>query len=168
MFFIEDGWDRYMIKSFEEKENCGGFGAVIRPGRKWNYNKEHFGCSAFVTSKEVAKNIKENYGGFNFKPSTDYRSSEDNQINFSWDLIRAGYNIYDVRDDYRVYCALTSDQEMNKIHEYFMWNEKPLLVTDTVAWGMNYVWWRSGDEEFQQNFREMYPHPNLLKTSINR
>lgn len=168
IFYLQDNWDSYMIENFEKKENCGAFGCIIRPARKWNYYKEHFGGGGWVTSKEVIKNVRDKFGGFNYKLDNDYRSGEDNQINFSWDIIRAGYRLYDTRDDYQVHHALTSDQEIHKVQQTFMWNKKILCAADTIAWGMPHVWWRPFDEEFQKDFRKTYPHLNSVKNPYNK
>ena len=160
MFYLQDNWDSYMIESFEKKENCGAFGGIIRPAMEWNYMKEHFGGGGWVTSRAVIVNVRVNYDGFRYKTDPGYRAGEDNQISFSNDIVKAGYRLYDARDDYQVHCALTSDQEINRVQQAFPWNEKILCATDTVVWGLPHTWWRAFDLEFLQDFRETYPHLN--------
>jgi len=166
-FFIEDNWDTYMINSFREKPNCGGFGVWVKP--QVNGLGEHFSHSCFCTSKEVIQDIQINYGGFPYHKDLTYKAGEDTQIRFSNILIKAGYRLYDAREDYRLDFAMTADPDDQPIPEgkfwiwrLFEWNQKPLMVPDIKVWEYPYNWWLGWDGwvKKESRCRDEFPHPN--------
>lgn len=167
-FFIEDNWDTYMINSFRKKPNCGAFGLFVLPGTVYkNVPEEHFAHSAFCTSKEIISEIQQEYGGFLYKKGNNYTEGERNQKTFCVNIIKAGYRLYDIRDDYRLDFAMTKDQHRNTIPEgkfhiqrFFHWNKKTLMIPDVMVWKHRYSWWESWDGCYQKEFRDQYPHPN--------
>ena len=173
-FFIEDGWDSYMINNFKKKPNCGGFGIHVgfatALGHSPNFidnRGEHFAHSAFCTSKEVIQDIKTNYNGFNYVENADYTSNERHQITFSHILIEAGYRLYDIREDYDLYFSMTDgeSQASNGLKIMKIINhdpEKHLIVSDTIAFGLAYNWWLPHDGCFrlEERMRAEFPHFN--------
>tara|TARA_R110000822_G_scaffold310343_1_gene442684 strand:+ start:631 stop:1503 length:873 start_codon:yes stop_codon:yes gene_type:complete len=172
-FFIEDGWDSYMINSFKEKPNCGGFGIFINVIHGEENGKEHFGHSCFCTSKEIIQDIKTNYNGFTYPQNSNYGDNQNNQATFTYSLIKAGYRLYDIRDDYDLFFAMTdaggteTGLKIMKILNckgYFGGHreEKHLMIPDIIAFGGGYEWYLPNDGRFrnEERFRSEYPHPN--------
>lgn len=159
-FFIEPNWDTYLIKSFKTQPNCGAFGMWVRPGEV-----EHFAHSSFCTSNKIISEIKSKYGGFTFnnQQKTNYETGQENQMFFVQNIIKAGYRLYDIREDYRLNFAMTQiweHQEGLWIQRLWWENEKSLMIPDIIAWEENHMWWGPDDDRLQKNFRERYPHPN--------
>ena len=173
-FFIEDGWDSYMINSFKEKPNCGGFGIHVAFALRWHSKwgdsvdkkGEHFGHSCFCTSREIIQDIKTNYDGFTYPKTLNYQENERNQVLFSHTLVEAGYRLYDIRDDYDLNFAETDPSsyegglKIRKIvnHE----PEKHLIIPDVIAFNFPYEWWLPYDGCFrlEKRMREEFPHYN--------
>jgi len=165
-FFIENEWDGYMVKSFEGKQNCGGFGVMIGVKRGVENNGEHFSHSCFCTSREVIKDIKTNYDGFTYPKNSSYPDNQHNQFLFSHILVKAGYRLYDIREEYGLFFSMTDPEGMEtgvKIQKMFNHNEGVhLIVPDIIAFNCGYTWWdsRNGEWMDEERFRWEFPHPN--------
>lgn len=148
-FFVEDNWDDYLIKKFNSLDNCGYLCMVAREGQDWCDNKKHAGHASGISSYEVLSKVFEKYGELPHSKKDDYSSAEKlGQINQSYSVIEVGYEIYDVRDDYKVEFAMTDED--TDIWRFFWWNEKfiikpVLLIEDEPI----YVYWESYDDEFK-------------------
>jgi hypothetical protein len=148
-FFIEDNWDDYLIKKFNSLDNCGYLCMVVREGQDWCDYKKHAGHATGISSYEVLNEVYKKYGELSHSKKDDYSSVEKlGQINQSNSIIQIGYEIYDVRDDYKVEFAMT--EEDTDIWRFFWWNEKflikPVLLIGDIP---TYVHWESYDDEFK-------------------
>lgn len=150
-FFVEDNWDDYLIKKFNSLDGCGYLCMVSREGQEWCDYKKHAGHSTGISSYEVLNKVYEKYGELPHSKKDDYFSVEKlGQVNQSHAVIEVGYEIYDVRDDYRIEFEISDVKNPNDIWRFFWWNEKfiikPALLIDVEP---PYVYWESYDDEFK-------------------
>jgi len=147
-FFIEKYWDTYLINKFNSYVDCGYLCMVLREPHHWNNYKKHAGHSVGISSNHVLKKVKEKYGCLPHSKNKDYKSNEsDGQINQTFSLLEIGYNIYDVRDDYRVSFAWTEPDSNIDIYRFFWWNDKELLNPAILMEDGTYQWYMMGDGE---------------------
>jgi hypothetical protein len=146
-FFIEDKWDEYLINKFNSLENCGYLCMVVREGQEWCDYKKHAGHSTGISSFEALNKVYSKYGELPHSKSGDYRTNEQQgQVNQSNSFIEVGYEIYDIRDDYRVEFTMTEGDY--DIWRFFWWNEK-FLIKPAILLNTDYcVFWESFDDEF--------------------
>jgi len=152
-FYVQNNWDRYLINKFNQYDDCGFLCPITREPHHWNDYKKHAGHSATISSNKVLKEIKNKFG---FLPHSDKKEYNINaklgQINQTFSAIELGYNIYDIRDDFRVSFAWT-ENDGRDIWRHFWWNEKDLIIPAILIEGLNYVWFESWDSEFLQNYK---------------
>jgi hypothetical protein len=147
-FFVQDDWDSYLINKFNSFGNCGYLCMVSRDGSyEWCSYKKHAGHSTGISSFEVLNKVYEKYGELPHAKENDYLAIEQlGQINQSYAVIEVGYDIYDVRDDYRVAFAYSGFEY--DIWRFFWWNNKDLVIPALLLKDYNYSYWISHDVEF--------------------
>lgn len=152
-FFIQNNWDEYLINKFNSYENAGFVCAVIREPHHWNFYKKHTGHATSISSNKVLGEIKNKYGCLPHSTKKDYSSNEiQGQIEQSFSCIELGYNVYDIRDDYRVSFAWTDPKDTADVWRFFWWNEKDLIVPALIIEGNDYNWFESYDGEFLKEY----------------
>ena len=151
-FFIQDNWDRYLLNKFNSYNDCGFVCAAIREPHHWNDYKKHAGHSASISSNKVLKEIKTKYGSLPHGNKKDYDSNQKlGQINQTFSSLELGYNVYDIRDDFRVSFAWTEDDGID-IWRMFWWNKKDLIVPAMLIETLPYNWYGCLDLEFQLGY----------------
>jgi hypothetical protein len=73
------------------------------------------------------------------------------QINQTFSCIELGYNIYDIRDDFRVPFAWT-EHDGRDVWKMFWWNKKELIIPAILVEGLPYNWYISNDGEFLETY----------------
>jgi hypothetical protein len=148
-FFVENNWDQYLVNKFNSLENCGYLCIVVREGKyEWCNFKKHAGHASGISSFDALNKVYQKYGELPHSKEGDYHSAEQlGQINQSHSFIEIGYEIYDVRDDYRV-SFFTSDPK-RPIWRFFWWNEKDLIVPAFLLENIPHIYWESDDDEFK-------------------
>lgn len=122
-FFMQDDWDQYFIQKFESLDNCGYLCCIVREGGV----PKHAGHSVGVSSRKVLLEIFNKFGELPHSKASDYPSNEsEGQINQSYSIVELGYEIYDIRDDYKVDFVWAGCNE--DVVSYFTWNKKELVV----------------------------------------
>lgn len=147
-FFVEDNWDNYLIKKFNNLNNCGYLCMVSRNEADWCNYKKHAGHATGISSYNVLNEVYKKYGELPHSKKSDYHSVEQlGQVDQSHAVIEVGYEIYDVRDDYKIEFAMTEGDF--DIWRFFWWNEKFLIKPAMLLNTDYYTYWESLDSEFQ-------------------
>lgn len=147
-FFVEDNWDDILIEKFNSLENCGYLCMVVMEGNYLCNFKKHAGHSSGVSSYQILKKVFDKYGELPHSKKTDYGSNEFfGQVEQTNVMIELGYDIYDIRDEYRFEFAF-SEGEFD-IWRFFWWNSKYIIKPDILLEDKNHTWWESFDEQFQ-------------------
>jgi len=153
-FFIQNNWDSYLVNKFNSYDDCGFICPIVREPHHWNDYKKHAGHATTISSNKVLKEIKQKHGSLPHGDKQDYHTNERlGQIGQSFSSLELGYNIYDIRDDYRVSFAWTENDDRD-IWRHFWWNEKDLIEPAFLLEGdVAYNWFESYDGEFLQKFK---------------
>ena len=160
-FFVQNKWDSYLINKYNQYDDCGFVCPVVREPHHWNDYKKHAGHSTNISSNKVLKEIKQKFGFLPHSDKKDYHSNERlGQINQTFSCIELGYNIYDIRDDYRVSFAWTEKDDRD-IWRHFWWNDKDLIVPALLTENVTYSWYESYDDEFLKKY-----NPTTKKTAL--
>jgi hypothetical protein len=151
-FFCQNNWDSYLANKFNSYDDAGFLCMAIREPQEWNDYKKHAGHAASISSNQVLKKIKEVHGALPHGDKKDYHSNERlGQINQTFSSLELGYNIYDIRDDFRVSFAWTGNDGRDT-WRMFWWNEKDLIVPAILIEPQLYNWYESYDEEFLKDY----------------
>lgn len=151
-FFVQNNWDGYLINKFNQYEDCGFVCPIIREPHRWNDYKKHAGHSTNISSNKILKEIKNKYGSLPHGVKKDYHTNERlGQIGQTSSCLELGYNIYDIRDDYRVSFAWTEDDGRD-IWRHFWWNDKDLIIPALLTEQVSYNWFESFDGEFLKQY----------------
>jgi hypothetical protein len=152
--FVENDWDSYLVNKFNSYEDCGYLCMVIREPHHWNDYKKHAGHSTGISSNKVLKDVKNKHGYLPHSKEGDYSSNEQfGQVMQTFVMLELGYNIYDVRDDYRVSFAWTEPDSECDIYRFHWWNEKDLLNPILLVENYNYSWYMMWDGENTQEHK---------------
>jgi len=125
-FFVEDDFDYHMIDIFNSKINCGYLATISREPSGWNQNRKHAGCSIGMVSKKSLEEVKDNFKEISNNDGNTYKDAESLQINFTHCFIEKGFEIYDVRDKFRIPFSTTLESEPDIIL-FFNYNKKDLI-----------------------------------------
>lgn len=151
-FFCQNNWDGYLVNKFESHDDTGFVCIALREPHTWNDYKKHAGHATSISSNQVLKHIKKVYGTIPHGDKKDYHSNERlGQINQTFSSVNLGYNIYDIRDDYRVSFAWT-ENDGRDIWRMFWWNDKDLIIPAILTERVSYNWYESYDGEFLKEY----------------
>lgn len=147
-FFIENNWDEYLVNKFNSFDDCGYLCMVVKEPHHWNDYRKHAGHSTGISSNKVLKEIKLKFGFLPHSKSNKYSDNEiRGQIMQSFCILELGYNIYDVRDDYRVSFAWSEVNSIYDIFRFHWWNKKDLLQPAILLMKKKYNWYLPTEEE---------------------
>lgn len=121
-FFIQNNWDEYLINKFNSYNDCGYFCCWVREPHPNDDYKKFAAFAAGVSSNTVLSTIIDKLIKL---PIVD-NYHKDLQNDFSFLFIQNGYNLYDIRDDYRFQFFVPYGE--HDIWRLFWWNEKDLIV----------------------------------------
>lgn len=163
-YFVQDNWDQYLIDKFNSYTDCGYVCPLVKePVYPHEYQK-HAAHSSGITSAKVLKDVIDKFGKLPFNNSNDYAGGVLSQIDVTHAFIETGYNIYDIRDDYRVLFAMTEPPNI-EVWKLFYWNSEHLILP---AIGLHFnkkirvhTWWEAHDDQYHQNHR-----PSTLKEAL--
>jgi hypothetical protein len=146
-FFVENNWDSYLVNKFNSLGDCGYLCMVLREPHHWNDYKKHAAHSVGISSNFVLKQVKNKFGFLPHSKKGDYQSNEkDGQIAQTFSMLELGFNIYDVREDYRVAFGWTEPDNID-IYRFHWWNEKDLINPAILMTGNGYNWYMMEDGE---------------------
>lgn len=152
-FFVQNNWDKYLVDKFNSYQDAGYVCAVLREPDDWNGFKKHAGHSTCVSSKKVLTQIFDKHGMLPHGSGSEYHANEQKgQIDQSFCVLELGYNIYDIRDDYRVAFAWTVPGEA-EILRFFWWNDKDLIQPARILMNDSpYHYYESWHAEFLKEY----------------
>tara|TARA_R110002153_G_scaffold99875_1_gene235654 strand:- start:54 stop:995 length:942 start_codon:yes stop_codon:yes gene_type:complete len=158
--FVKDNFDKYLINKFNSYPDAGYICPFVKEGVAAHNYRKHTAHSAGISSKEALNKIWDKNGYLiKYKDSPKYYiHGEILQLNWGYMFIQNGFNIYDIRDDFRVAFSMT---EPDKPHlwKLWWWNEEDLILPTNALFlndvnpRTNYPWWSSWDVQYQQNFK---------------
>lgn len=97
--FVEDFFDKTLIKMFNDKKKCGYLCMVVSDDFK-----RHASHSTGISTNKILSEVYEIKGELPHSKTNNYSSNEkEGQIMQSHSFIEIGYDVDDVRDKYRVY-----------------------------------------------------------------
>jgi hypothetical protein len=144
-FFVEDRFDRYLVDKFNSFQNIGYLCGVVMNPSPANPKVTHAGNSIGISSSEVLKKVYDKFGrlphGNQQQQDLEDRyshSESEGQISQTHEIFKMGYNIYDIREDYRVPHDMGENRkwdlpEINHfIDNFFHWNDRNLFVPASI------------------------------------
>jgi hypothetical protein len=120
--FINPNWDTYLVNKFESIKNCGYLSMIVS-SEDSGYPK-HASHSSGISSYKILKQVLDKFGELPHSKNNTYSNNEwEGQIRQTNEIVKLGYDIFDVRDDYKVLFLNHNKQ----IIEYHQNNHKILI-----------------------------------------
>lgn len=133
-FFVEDHFDRTLVEMFRGYRDCGYLCSLRSVG------PVHAGICNGIFSGHVLEQIWVKEGALPHHNGLDYSLCEMyGQIDLSSAVIRAGYQLYDIGDRYRVPFSGGSNQK-REIKWYYPEQEKLLIVPSIMLELQGLLW----------------------------
>ena len=143
-FFVQDNFDEYLINKFNSLPNCGYLAGLIREQYAYG-NLKCAGMSTGISSFTVLKKVFDKYGELPHSKGKNYYDNEiEGQINQTHLLLKLGYEIYDIREEYK----LRFWGDGGKISNYFFWNDNELIIPGKILYNEPYVWYDDIGREY--------------------
>ena len=163
-YFVQANFDQYLIDQFNFYGDTGYICPLAQePLPQRNY-KKIAGHSVGISSGKVLNKILDKFGDLPHSKGESYKEGETSQILFSYAFIEVGYNIYDIRDEYRVAFART-EENVQEIWKIFYWNKDHLILP---AIGLHFhkktkehTWYASFDNQYQ-----IYHKPSTFNETL--
>lgn len=131
---VQDNFDDYLISKFNSLPNCGYLCGLVH---EYAFHKplRHAGMSAGISSYRHLKKLYDKFNALPHSTSKKYRDNElQGQAAQTQELISLGYDIYDIRDDYRIRFW------NGTINNYFFWNDEDFFLSAKIYFSEDYVW----------------------------
>ena len=145
-YFIHDhNFDKYLVKTFNKYKDCGYLCAVAYEGDKFPPHAANcFGISSF----EALNKVYQKYGrllGEMDNYTQQHIGAEvhiNGQVAHTLVFKEFGYDIYDIREKYKVLHSMGVSTEKSFFELYFDWNENYLIFPAAAYFGqpVNYYW----------------------------
>ena len=126
-FFVQNNWDQYLIDKFNSYNNCGYICPLVKEPILAHDFKKHAGHSTGISSGEALNKVLNKFGELPHYTTNNYIEGEFSQVIFSYSFIEVGYDIYDIRDDYRVFFSRT-EPDSTDVWKLWFWNPEHLLL----------------------------------------
>jgi hypothetical protein len=155
-YFVQDNWDKYLVDKFNSYPDAGYVCPFVEEPHILSGYRKWAGSSAGISSGKVLNKVLSRFGELPHSEGDHYKQGESSQITFSYAFIEVGYNIYDIRDEYRVVFANTSIELMD-FNKYFYWNDDHLVIP--ASWitlaqaGETHTWWFSSTAQFTSHHK---------------
>lgn len=139
---VQDNFDEYLVTKFETLPNCGYLAGIVC---EENVYLKHAGMSTGISSFEVLKKVFDVFGEIPHAKNNIYIDNEEyGQIEQTSSIVKLGYNIFDVREDYMVQFKTSQ----NIVYRYFIWNNEELFLPANVYFKEFYVWRDAIDSQY--------------------
>jgi hypothetical protein len=136
---VQNNFDEYLINKFESLPNCGYFCGLVR---EFSHKKpiRHAGMSSGISSYECLKKVYDKHGELPHAKDKDYLNNEiEGQTPQTNTFINLGYDIYDIREEYRLkFWSFEDGHDTINIH--FFWNTEDLFLPAKVYENEEYIW----------------------------
>lgn len=152
-YFVHDhNFDQYLVDTFNQYENCGYLCAVSYEGDKFPKHAANcFGISSF----EALNKVYQKYGRL-LGEMDEYTQKhiggevhENGQVAHTLVFTEFGYDIYDIREKYRVLHSMGSNENNHFFELYFPWNEPHLIVPSKVQFWEKITYYTKNESQFQ-------------------
>lgn len=158
--FVKDNFDKYLVDKFNSYPDAGYICPFVKESIGGHNYKKHTAHSTGISSKEVLNKIWDTNGYLvNYTDSPNfYPDGEVIQCNWGHSFIKNGFNIYDIRDDFRLAFA-TTELYLPHLWKLWWWNKEDLILPTNALFlndinpRTNYPWWSAWDVQYQQNFK---------------
>ena len=164
---VQDNFDEYLVNKFESIPNCGYLCGLVREIAHFEKNR-HAGMSSGISSFKHLKEIWDKYGELPHSKGKDYTSNEKQGQTIQTVALRdLGYEIYDIREEYRMRFwsgdDLNPEIPMGRINVHFMWQQNDFFLPVKIYLGEAYNWTDRIDPEFLRmecdyNSSKYYPY----------
>jgi hypothetical protein len=132
-YFIHDhNFDQYLVNTFNQYKNCGYLCAVVYEGGN-DYPKHAANCFG-ISSFEALNKVYQKYGRL-LGEMDEYTQKhigkeihENGQVAHTNVFIKLGYDLYDVREKYKVLHSMGSNENNHFFELYFNWNTNHLIL----------------------------------------
>lgn len=153
-YFLNDhNWDSYLVKKFNTYKNCGYLCGVVYEGGD-NYPK-HAANAFGISSFKVLNQIYQKYGRL-LGEMDEYTQKhiggevhENGQVAHTLVFTEFGYDLYDIREDYKVYHSMGTTDENSFMQIYFAWNNKCLFLPAKLVLDKPFNWYEPWDDQFK-------------------
>jgi len=137
---VQDNFDEYLVNKFESLPNCGYLCGLVRETS--SVHAKHAGMSSGISSYKALKKVVDKFGELPHAKTGDYGSNESiSQVGQSNAFIQVGYEIYDIREEYRMQMKSAEKQgEHNVVHRYFMWHDQDLFLSTNLYLDEYHIW----------------------------
>jgi hypothetical protein len=130
-FVIQNNWDEYLVEKFNTYKNCGYFCGVVY--EETNVYPTHAAHAFGISSFEALNKVYQKYGrllGEMDNYTQQHIGGEvhnDGQVAHTLVFKEFGYDIYDIREKYRVLHSMGTSTENSFFELYFDWNQEYLV-----------------------------------------
>jgi len=145
---VQDNFDEYLVNKFNSLPNCGYLCGLVR--ETTDIHAKHAGMSSGISSYSVLKKVYDKFGELPYAKSGDYSDNECiSQVGQSNAFLQIGYDIYDIREDYRMQMKSSEKQNgYNVVHRYFMWQDKDLFLPTNIYLDEFHIWYDQIGKEY--------------------
>ena len=169
--FCVDNFDTYLVDKHNSYPDCGFIGMVNREPASWFNYKKHAGVGAGLASSSNLLKLYNFSGGklpHPYKTLDDfvgnidkaYKHFEDGQIDFTFNFLKLGLNLYDVRDDYQIIVDAPNNANAD-VCIYFKDQHESIFYKPLKIINKNYSWFACDDIEFRKNYTLLSPEEAL-------
>jgi hypothetical protein len=144
---VDDNFDDYLVNKYESLPNCGYLCGLVREKCHGEVNR-HAGLPSGISSYECLSKIFNKYNELPHSKDKDYYSNEEGQAKFTGASKEFGYEIYDIREEYKLDFWGTDTGAPPVINTHFMWNTKSLFLPVKIYLFELYRWIDKIDNEF--------------------
>lgn len=170
--FVQDNWDEYLVDKYNSYSDCGYFCVLSREPARWFQYKKHAGNSIGISSSDNLLKVY-NYSGQKLPhPESDekysgkdninkrYLNYERGQIDFTFNFLKVGLNIYDIRHEYRAVVDAPNMKNADVCY-YFNENKKDLVLPIKII-DKPFTWFASNDIEFRDDYEQLSVEKSLF------
>lgn len=139
---VQDNFDDYLLNKFKSLPNCGYLCGLVS---EYAFDRKirHAGLIGGIQSYECLKKVYDKNNKLPSSKEIGYSNAEmDGQVAQSVAIRNAGYEIYDIREEYR-----TQIWHLNQlffpeyaIYKFFPWRDKDLFLPMKVYLNENHKW----------------------------
>jgi len=131
---VQDTFDKYLVDKFKSLPNCGYLCGLVRETAHYEKGR-HAGMSSGISSFDVLKKVFDEFGELPHSKNVDYHENEViGQTAQTAEIIKLGYDIYDIREDYKM--RFWNGQ----INKHFFWNEDDLFLPAKLYYFEDHYW----------------------------
>ncbi len=152
-YFIHDNnFDEYLVKTFNQYQNCGYLCAVAYEGDKFPPHAANcFGISSF----EALNKVYQKYGRLLGEMDNYTQEHIGNEVHSNGQVAHTlvfkelGYDIYDIREQYRILHSMGTSEKDHFFELYFSWNESHLIFPAAAQFAQPIHYYSKNELQFR-------------------